>query len=111
MVVMPNHCHVLVTPGDGVNLTKWMGSVKKFSARKANAATARTGSSLWQEESYDHIVRDRDELARIRRYINSNPKQAKLPEGTYAYHRAAWMDEWCDMDQQYLRGGVKMWSP
>ena len=33
---------------------------------------------FWQEESYDHIIRDEAELNRIRQYILYNPVKAGL---------------------------------
>jgi putative DNA methylase len=37
----------------------------------------RTGT-FWQEESYDHCVRDEEELLRIVEYIEANPVKARL---------------------------------
>ena len=36
------------------------------------------GGTFWQDESYDHCVRDDDELARIVEYIEMNPVRAGL---------------------------------
>jgi hypothetical protein len=36
---------------------------------------------LWQKESYEHIVRDLDQLEAYRKYIANNP--AKLRPGEY----------------------------
>jgi hypothetical protein len=38
----------------------------------------RTGSPFWQEESYDHCVRNDREFERIRAYIEENPVRAGL---------------------------------
>jgi hypothetical protein len=46
----------------------------------------------WQSESYDRIVRDREELCVWRRYIADNPAKAKLVPGTYTLHQAEWLD-------------------
>jgi REP element-mobilizing transposase RayT len=43
-------------------VSKIMKSIKGISAREANKILKRKGS-FWQSESYDHIVRDEDELA------------------------------------------------
>jgi len=64
--VMPNHVHVPVTPAIGLpELTK---SLKGITARRANAMLALTGKTFWQEESYDHLVRNQREFDRIRNY-------------------------------------------
>jgi REP element-mobilizing transposase RayT len=82
-VVMPNHAHVLLTPRGnwklGVILQSWKGG----SSRAINLHLGRSGS-LWQSESYDHIVRSEEQLEHYRRYIADNPIKAKLREGEYA---------------------------
>ena len=34
---------------------------------------AQAGSPFWQDESYDHLVRNQLEFEKIRRYIEENP--------------------------------------
>ncbi len=75
-VVMANHVHLLITPL--VDLAKITHSLKRFTAREANRILALTGKPFWQDESYDRLVRDRDEFERIRRYIEYNPVRAGL---------------------------------
>lgn len=80
--IMSNHGHVLFTPlpnetGGYHSLSAIMHSLKRRTAREANAILGRQGA-FWQHESYDHIVRDEAELQRIRRYILQNPVQAGL---------------------------------
>jgi len=53
-------------------------SPKGTTAREANRVLGRTGEPFWQKESYDHWVRDGDELEKIRAYIESNPVKAGL---------------------------------
>jgi REP element-mobilizing transposase RayT len=73
-VVMPNHVHILVTPG--VVATRWLGPLKGFTAHEANRILGRTGEPFWQHEGYDHLVRSSEEFSRIRRYIENNPVKA-----------------------------------
>ena len=75
-VVMPNHVHLLITPE--VDLAKITHSVKRFSAREANRLLGQTGQSFWQDESYDHVVRNPGEFERIAAYIENNPIRAGL---------------------------------
>jgi hypothetical protein len=35
--------------------------------------------TLWQEESYDRIVRDEEHLFRVVQYVGNNPGKAGLP--------------------------------
>jgi putative transposase len=71
-----NHVHLLVTPA--VALCKLTKSLKGITAKRANAMLALTGSPFWQEESYDHLVREEGEFYKIRRYIEENPVRAGL---------------------------------
>jgi REP element-mobilizing transposase RayT len=75
-VIMANHVHVLLNPLKP--LWKITRAVKNMSAGEANQVLGRTGNSFWQDESYDHWVRDRAELRRIVRYIEENPMRAGL---------------------------------
>jgi REP element-mobilizing transposase RayT len=75
-VVMPNHVHLLATPK--VGLPKLTRSLKAITAKRANAMLALTGKPFWQEESYDHLVRNQSEFDKIRYYIEENPVRAGL---------------------------------
>jgi putative transposase len=97
-VIMPNHIHGIIFIDD----FKWnhvgAGSVrtvsepaptrtqpkqhglpeiirqfKTFSARRINNARQTPGIHVWQRNYYEHIVRDENELHRIRKYIIENP--------------------------------------
>jgi REP element-mobilizing transposase RayT len=76
-VVMPNHVHLLVTPHQGYELSGILHSWKSYSAKTINRHLNRAGK-LWQEESYDHIVRSAAQLEHFRRYIAANPVKAGL---------------------------------
>ena len=54
-----------------------MHTLKRYTAGECNRRLGRSGA-FWQDESYDHCVRDEDELERIIRYIESNPASAGL---------------------------------
>ncbi|SOD88473.1 transposase [Spirosoma fluviale] len=82
--IMPNHVHAVFTlisestdAGKGNTLKKLMHSIKSFSAHEANKALKLNGE-FWEEETYDRLVRDNDELRRIVKYILSNPVKANL---------------------------------
>jgi REP element-mobilizing transposase RayT len=62
-----------------------MKSLKGITARRANPMLALTGASFWQEESYDHLVRDESEFQKIRRYIEENPVRAGLARASSEY--------------------------
>jgi putative transposase len=91
-VVMPNHIHWLVMPLGEFELERVVQSTTRHAAAQINRTCGRSGT-LWQKESYDRLVRNREELARIRKYIEDNPKKAGLREGEFVYFRAPWPDE------------------
>jgi REP element-mobilizing transposase RayT len=73
---MSNHVHILIWPK--VVLPTITKSIKGFTARKANIILDRTGKRFWQDESFDHLVRNEDEFYRIKKYIEHNPVKAGL---------------------------------
>ncbi len=77
-VVMPNHVHAVVTPLNGITLSRILHSWKSYSANQANRLLGRPGQPFWQHESYDHLVRDDADLARCCEYILQNPVAARL---------------------------------
>ncbi len=91
-VVMPNHVHVLLTPH--VAVPKLLRTLKAFTARRANQILGSTGKPFWQDESYDHVVRNEEEWQRIRAYIEQNPVRAKLAPAAEQYRwSSAWKKE------------------
>lgn len=51
---------------------------KSVSTRKINRIRSTLGIPFWQRDYYEHIIRNEDELARIRTYIVNNPVQWEL---------------------------------
>ena len=87
--IMPNHVHLVVSlPGDAPPLARTLQSIKSYTGRTANAVLGYTGQ-FWQRESYDHVVRDGAELARVVAYVLNNPVKAGLveewPQWPYTY--------------------------
>ena len=54
-----------------------MQSLKRHTARQSNLILSREGP-FWQDESYDHVVRDGPEFLRTIEYILENPVKAGL---------------------------------
>lgn len=75
-VVMSNHVHILIWPK--ALLYRITKSIKGYTARECNKLLNRTGEKFWQEESFDHSVRNEDQFYRIKRYIERNPVKAGL---------------------------------
>lgn len=114
--IMPNHVHILIQPldfspidGERVSqgcgesedrnspLSEAMHSLKSYTAHEANLILGRTGG-FWQHESYDHWVRDAEELERIVMYINANPVESGLAHRPHEY-------PWCSAHDRYLYDG------
>ena len=77
--VMPNHVHVVVQPGEGVELPELLRSWKTFTAREANHVLDRSGD-FWQAEDYDHLIRDGEDLAHAVAYAWENPEKMGWPD-------------------------------
>ena len=77
--VMPNHVHVVVRLFTGENLSDVLHSWKSFTAKQINRATGNTGT-VWQDESFDRIVRSSAHLETLISYVEENPLKAKLGE-------------------------------
>jgi REP element-mobilizing transposase RayT len=86
--IMPNHVHILfkIEQNQRVPLqneksdyivTKILQDLKKFTAREANKLLGRSGQ-FWHHESYDHVVRNDNELENVYYYILQNPVKAGL---------------------------------
>jgi REP-associated tyrosine transposase len=54
-----------------------IGAFKSISARQVNASFGRAGS-VWQRSYFERVIRNQDELGRIRQYVLDNPKQWAL---------------------------------
>ena len=73
-VVMPNHVHAVVTPIGGNALTRILHDWKSFSAHQFNRVLTSSGR-IWHRESFDHIIRSAEHLAKFENYIRNNPKK------------------------------------
>ncbi|MEZ6126994.1 MAG: transposase [Planctomycetaceae bacterium] len=76
-VIMPDHVHLLLRPQTGYSLSRVMKGIKGVSARLINQHRNRTGT-IWQDESWDRIVRDQAEFEEKLNYMADNPVKAEL---------------------------------
>jgi len=113
--IMPNHVHVLhqptadLAPADDAPspddeepapsgpLAAIMRRLKSYTAREANRLLGRSGQ-FWQRESYDHWVRDDDELLRLVEYVIWNPVNAGLAAEPHAWY-------WSSAHHRFLADG------
>lgn len=82
-VIMPNHCHVLVTLKENFDLAGLLHSWKSFSARELNRLRSATGT-VWQKEYFDRLVRDGKHFESCVKYIRRNPERARLLDTEYS---------------------------
>jgi putative transposase len=88
--IMSNHVHTVFAPLERKSdcqsdlqisscppLNKIMQSLKRQTARKSNIVLGREGT-FWQDESYDHVIRDNGEFERIVNYVLENPVKVGL---------------------------------
>ncbi len=52
-----------------------IGAFKSTTTRLLNLISHTYGVSLWQRNYYEHVIRDEEDLARIRQYILDNPRR------------------------------------
>ncbi len=93
-VVMPNHAHSIVilsgmddsrrggsrTAPTTKSLGRLVGAFKTVSTKRINQMRHTPGAPVWQRNYYEHIIRDEDELNRLRQYILDNPVQWEMDE-------------------------------
>lgn len=78
-VIMANHFHLVIRPFKECNLEREIGKIKSVTAKSINKQEQLTGA-IWQQESYDRIVRDEEHLYRVVQYIGSNPQRSGIRE-------------------------------
>jgi putative transposase len=82
--VMPNHVHMILKPRDRVDLSRIMKEIKGVSARLLNQYR-NTKGQVWQEESWDRILRNAGEYDEKLRYMYDNPVKEGLATSADAY--------------------------
>ena len=82
--VMPDHVHMVLCPQAAQSLSKIMKGIKGVSARKLNEMRGTKGQ-VWQDEYFDRIVRNSDELMEKLQYMFHNPLERGLVEEPSQY--------------------------
>ena len=91
---MPDHVHLICLPlrdSEGeISIPEITRTIKSESAHRINKAMGRTGR-VWQDESFDHVLRGCECLREKVQYILENPVRAGLVLQTEDY-RWLWWD-------------------
>lgn len=74
-----------------------MQRLKGYTAKEANSILGRTGQTFWQDESFDHWIRNDQEFERGVSYIENNPVKAGLVTS-----RDQW--KWSSASERVRRG-------
>ena len=99
VVIMPEHVHLLLTPmrnaeGWPFPLKDILKLIKGPAARSVNVLEGTSGA-LWQDESFDHVLRSNESFDEKLEYIRQNPVRRGLVTKPEEY-------EWL-----WVEGGVK----
>ena len=78
-VVMPNHFHLLMTPGETTTLEKAAQLIKGGSSHEIHVQRGHK-MEIWQAGFHDWTIRDSEDYRAKVRYIRMNPVQARLVE-------------------------------
>jgi len=80
-VVMPNHFHLLITPGAETSLEKAVQLIKGGFSHEFHKQREKR-IEIWQVGFHDWTTRDREDYLTKVRYIQMNPVEARLVERT-----------------------------
>jgi len=85
--VMPDHVHLLLRPYEKFPLSRILKGIKGVTARKLNLRRRGSGS-LWQDESFDRIIRSQKEFRQKLDYMFRNSVTAGMTKEPQSY--AGW---------------------
>lgn len=106
-VLMPEHLHILITPGENTSLEKAVQMIKGGSSFRIRKALNRK-VPVWHTGFHDRWIRDAHEYRIRKQYIEQNPVKARLAESPcdYSYGSASgkFVLDACEFDEGSFRG-------
>ena len=95
VVVIPDHVHLLLKPLRDANgrpfaLVDILQCTKSVTARRINRMLGKSGP-VWEDESFDHVLRSDEILREKAGYIRQNPVEARLAHRPKEY-RWLWVN-------------------
>jgi putative transposase len=96
-VLMPDHFHLLITPGEALER-----AVQKIKGGFSFRVKKELGSNaeIWQRGFSDHRIRDWEDYRQHRKYIYSNPARAALRVDTGEYPYCSYGNDWDTVPQR-----------
>ncbi|MBZ5681273.1 MAG: transposase [Acidobacteriia bacterium] len=92
---MPDHVHVICNPlsdeNGPISIPEITRTIKSESAHRINKTLGRAGH-VWQDESFDHVLRGDESLRKKVAYVLENPVRAGLAVSAEDY-RWLWWDQ------------------
>ena len=76
-VIMPDHLHLLLTPGNSTTLEKALQLIKGGSSHEMGKKLS-ARFPVWRAGFTEHLIRDQGDYDRHVRYIETNPLKARL---------------------------------
>ncbi len=119
IVVMKEHCHLIISVKKSKEVPQIIKSIKYyFSANISNnyifnnlseSAKKRNEKGVWQRRYYDHIIRDEEDLFRHIYYIHFNPmKHYNIAPKDWVYSsfknfvkNNLYDENWCNFNDKY----------
>jgi putative transposase len=83
-MVMPDHTHLILKPRKDVNFSRIMKGIKGVSAHRLNLLRGTRGT-IWQDESWDRVLRDMAEFEQKLQYMIDNPVKAGFTKNGEEY--------------------------
>lgn len=81
--IMYDHLHLLIEVKEGLDVSRFLNSFKGFTAKKIINLLKLKNSHIWQEGSFDHVIRNEKDFKNHYDYIHYNPVKhniVKKPE-------------------------------
>lgn len=116
-VVLPNHLHFIafLVPAEermsqslvppeksGPTLGNFLAQFKSIVTKRMQTELKMTTDQVWQRGYYDHVIRDNEDLNRIRQYLIENPLAWAL-DAEHPRHKGRITSERRPIDAGFLR--------
>jgi REP element-mobilizing transposase RayT len=111
-VVMPNHLHGIIALGDGRGTLQRAPTTERFgkptsdsiptivrlfksaTTKRINEIRGTPNLPVWQRNYYEHVIRNDEELTRIRKYIQDNPLKWEMDRENPAAQMMRTSESW-----------------